>query len=740
MKAEADVSSGSTQQPGAPEHPGTREAHFAHFFVPPSASIQETFPRALKGGDAFALLDPHGDALGAMHGPEGIYYRDTRHVSYWRMTMCGVYPMLLGSVIDERVDALIVDLTNPDIVNGDKVVVPNDAIHVNRAKFLFDNCMHERIAVRNFDDAPHRLTLEFTIGSDFQDMFEIRGERRPRRGHKLSAVCAVDSIEHRYRGLDDIERTTKVRFEPAPARIQEHRAEFELDLAPRERRVICCLTTFDQSLEASPTRSFVRAYRRLREMRRRQQKSRPVLRSSNTLFDTVIDRSISDIATLTTETEAGPCVYAGIPWYCTLFGRDSLITALELLWYDPAIARGTLLRLAELQADKEDPLADAEPGKIMHEMRFGEMANLREVPFGLYYGSVDSTPLFVYLAGEYYARTGDEQTIERLWPNLKAALEWLDVSGDRDGDGFFEYGARTGEGLRNQGWKDSFDSIFHADGRLAEGPIAVVEMQAYAYGAWLAAACICDGRGDAATASEWRERANDLRRRFDEVFFDPEMGTYILALDGDKQPCRVVASNAGHALLTGIAFPARAEAVATRLMALDSFSGWGIRTLSQREERYNPMSYHNGSIWPHDNALIAAGFSRYGFQRDASRLFSAIFEAACYFDQNRIPELFCGFQRKKGRGPTLYPVACAPQAWSCATPLFLLQATLGLTVRGCNSVDFQRPVLPEFLSKLSVDGLTCRDASVGLDIQQLGQATSVFTRDRKGEVSVTISN
>lgn len=714
--------------------------HEGHFFVPPSASIQERLPRALKSGDAFALLDPHGDILGAMHGPEGIYFRDTRHLSYWRMTMCGAYPMLLGSVIDERVDAMIVDLTNPDIVKNDKVVVPNDAIHVNRAKFLLDNSMHERIAVRNFDDQPHRLTLELTLGSDFQDMFEIRGDRRPRRGHRLPSQCSEDSIVHRYRGLDDIERMTEVRFEPAPRILQEHRAQFELDLEPGERRVICCLTTFDRPSEASPAHAFLAAYRRLRERRRRQQRSRPVLRSSNALFDVVIDRSISDIATLTTEAETGPCVYAGIPWYCTLFGRDSIITALELLWYDPMIARGTLLRLAELQADKEDPLADAEPGKIMHEMRFGEMANLREVPFGLYYGSVDSTPLFVHLAGEYLARTADRQTIDRLWPSLQAALKWLDVSGDRDGDGFFEYGARTGEGLRNQGWKDSCDSISHTDGQLAEGPIAVVEMQAYAYGAWLAAARICDDRGDATAAREWRQRAEDLRRRFDEAFFDPEMGTYILALDGEKRPCRVVASNAGHALLTGIAFPHRAEAVVRRLMAPDCFSGWGIRTLALGEDRYNPMSYHNGSIWPHDNALIAAGFSRYGFQSDASRLFSALFDAACYFDQNRIPELFCGFARKKGRGPTLYPVACAPQAWSSAAPLFLLQATLGLSVNGCNAVDFQRPVLPDFLNKLSICGLSCQNASVELDIQQLGEATSVFTRSRIGEISVTISS
>lgn len=725
----------------ATEHLRTEEAKAReHFFVPPSASIQGRQPRALKSGDTFALLDPHGDALGAMHGPEGIYYRDTRHLSYCRLTICGDYPMLLGSAIDERMDTMLVDLANPDIVQNDTVVIPNGTIHVNRAKFLFDNCVHERIAVRNFDEQPHRLTIEVTIGSDFQDMFEVRGDRRPKRGQKLAAICTGNAVTHRYHGLDGIARSTQIRFEPAPRMVQEHRVEFELELAPGERRAIFCNTVFDERTTASPAREFGRAYRRMRERRWRMQRQRPMLRSSNELFDSVIERSISDIATLTTELETGPCVYAGIPWYCTLFGRDALITALELLWYDPSIARGTLLRLAELQATEDDPLADAEPGKILHEMRLCEMANTQEVPFRRYYGSVDSTPLFVHLAGEYLRRTRDFETIEKLWPNIEAALAWLDNSGDRDGDGFFEYGARSGEGLRNQGWKDSFDAISHADGRLAEGPIAIVEMQAYAYGAWHAAAHICEHRGDTAAAKQWRERAQDLRHRFDKTFFDEDLGTYILALDGDKQPCRVVASNAGHALLTGIALPRRAGSVVRRLMAPDCFSGWGIRTLSNREKRYNPMAYHNGSIWPHDNALIAAGFSRNGFPAEAGRVFSALFDAASYFDEHRIPELFCGFPRKRGRGPTLYPVACAPQAWSCATPLYLLQATLGLRVDNCRSITFERPVLPDFLTHVSIDGLRCDDASVDLDIAQQGAATSVFVRNRTGAMSVTTSS
>lgn len=716
------------------------KANEAHFFVPPSASIQERQPRALKSGDSFALFDPHGDALGAMHGPEGIYYRDTRHISYWRMTICGSYPMLLGSAIDDRVDALVVDVTNADITNGDDVVIPNNAIHINRTKFLHGNCAYERLLIRNYDEHSHKITIEMTLGADFQDLFEIRGERRAKRGSKLASICDGTNVTHRYLGLDNIERTTVLAFEPAPQIVLEHRIEFHLDLAPGERRTLFSTLSFDDGADTNPARAFLRAYRAIRDDRRETQGRRPLILSSNTLFNAVTDRAIGDITTLATPTPDGPCAYAGIPWYCTLFGRDSLITALELLWYDPTFARGTLTRLAQLQAKSDDPLADAEPGKILHEMRFGEMANLREVPFGLYYGSVDSTPLFVYLAGEYLRRTGDEVTIDRLWPEICAALSWLDDYGDRDGDGFFEYGARSGEGLRNQGWKDSHDAISHMDGRLADGSIAVVEMQAYAYGAWQAAATMCEARGDMVGASEWNRRADDIQRRFDETYFDKDLDCYVLALDGEKQACRVISSNAGHALLTGIALPDRAQSVARRLMAPDCFSGWAIRTLSQYEKRYNPMSYHNGSIWPHDNALIAAGFARYGLQREVSQLFNGLFDAAGHFDQNRFPELFCGFARKRGRGPTLYPVACAPQAWSSAAPFFLMQACLGLSIDDCGTVKFQSPQLPPFLSKLSLDGVRCRDDHVDLDIQQLGEATSVFVRERMGNISVILTS
>ncbi|MFL6835393.1 MAG: amylo-alpha-1,6-glucosidase, partial [Xanthobacteraceae bacterium] len=416
-----------------------------------------------------------------------------------------------------------------------------------------------------------------------------------------------------------------------------------------------------------------------------------------------------------------------------------LITALQMLWLDPRIAQGVLRRLAAFQAKTDDPASDAQPGKILHEMREGEMAALREVPFGLYYGTVDATPLFVMLAGLYAERTGDDATVAELWPTIEAALAWIDGPGDRDGDGFVEYYRATEEGLANQGWKDSQDSIFHADGRLAEGPIALVEVQGYVYCAKLLAARCAErlGRGD--QARRLTAEAEALKEKFDASFWCPELGTYALALDGNKEPCRVRSSNAGQVLFTGIAKPERAMEVGEGLMRQQFFSGWGIRTIASTEARYNPMSYHNGSIWPHDNALIALGLARYGLRRSVERVFKGLFDAATYMEMRRLPELFCGFQRSRGRGPTHYPVACAPQAWASATPFTLIEASLGLQFDPAgNEIVLRNPRLPSFLDEVVLRNLQLKQSSVDLKVRRHANEVSVEILERRGQVQVSI--
>ncbi len=721
----------------APVSPGTWP--FTQFFIPATTSLQERHRLTLKHGDTFAVFDQNGDALAGPDSSEGIYHCDTRHLSLFYLSVDGARPMLLSSTLRDDNATLTCDLSNPDLFDlAGQRVLDHDLIHIRRSRFLWNATCFERMAVKNFDVVPRRIRLELAFAADFTDLFEVRGTRRQRRGTQHPAEIRADGVTLAYTGLDDRRRETILRFEPAPTALAEGHAALDLDLAPRESRVLFievrCST--DRSNWA-PRRAFFVALRDARRALRTSSARAASVATSNETFNEAARRSIADLYMLNTATAYGPYPYAGIPWFSTVFGRDALITALETLWLDPTIARGVLCYLAANQATTTDPAADAEPGKILHEQRQGEMAALGEVPFRRYYGSIDSTPLFVMLAGAYLDRTGDLDTMRQLWPNIKAALRWIDSEGDRDGDGFVEYGRRNLDGLINQGWKDSHDSIFHADGTLARGPIALAEVQAYAFGAWHAGADIATKIGQTRRAATFRAKGETLRERFDACFFDEVLGTYVLALDGDKRPCRVRASNAGHALFTGIAYPERSAAVVATLMTRSSFSGWGVRTLASTEARHNPMSYHNGSVWPHDNALIAAGFARYGFRREATRIFEGLFAASTYIDLRRLPELFCGFARQRNQGPTFYPVACAPQAWAAAASLSLIQSCLGLGFDPvARRITFTRAALPDFLEEVVLRNLSLGSASVDVALRRAGSEVVVNVLAREGDVRV----
>jgi glycogen debranching enzyme len=709
----------------------------SQFYIPMTGPAARP-RRSLKHDDTFIVLDDHGDIGASAGGPDGLFNADTRYLARLELVLDEMQPLLLGSNLRDDNSALAVDLTNPDVHRDGRIILPKDMLHIVRTIFLWRGAAYQRIGVQNHSGDAANFDLTLLFDNDFADLFEARGERRPRRGIASGRLTGSSEVLLEYSGLDGKKRMTSLQFDPPPTRLAVNSATYHLELAPGQTCSLFVVISCNKPPASKPA-PFLRSLLAHRREMRRLTQGAVSIETSNNIFNEVLCRSMADLNMLMTDTPQGRYPYAGIPWYSTTFGRDGIITALQLLWVDPRIARGVLRRLALYQAREVDPLADAEPGKILHEMRGGEMAALREVPFAQYYGSVDATPLFVMLAGLYVERTDDNETLAELWPAIEAALGWIDGPGDPDGDGFVEYQRASEQGLANQGWKDSYDAIFHADGRLAEGYIALAEVQGYVFAGKLLAARCAARMGLSEKARKLEAEAHRLAQRFEEVFWCDELSTYAIAIDGNKRPCRVRTSNAGQLLFTGLIREDRARMVAAGLMRPDFFSGWGIRTVARGEARYNPMSYHDGSIWPHDNALIALGLARYGYKEQVDQVFKALFDAATYMDLRRLPELFCGFRREKGRGPTLYPVACAPQAWASATPFTLLEAALGIEFdpRRCE-IRLRNPRLPAFLNDVVLRDLRLDASSVDLRVRRHGEDVSLEVLKTRGKIQVSI--
>jgi glycogen debranching enzyme len=591
--------------------------------------------------------------------------------------------------------------------------------------------------VTNYADRAMSGTLLLHIGADFADVFEVRGTKRAQRGTILPSEISADGLVLRYQGLDGVLRSTYIESEPMPDQVESGYLGFLIQVGPQDSQSF--LVRIGCERRAPRAITLVKAREELAAAIHDIGGNACRIETSNEQFNSWLGRSYSDLFMMITKTPSGLYPYAGVPWYSTVFGRDGIITALECLWILPELAKGVLRFLAAHQSDKSDPHRDAQPGKILHEIRHGEMAALDEIPFGKYYGSVDSTPLFVLLAYAYYVRTGDRLLMKQLWPNIARALEWITKYGDADGDGFVEYQREREDGLVHQGWKDSRDAVFHADGSPDSPPIALCEVQAYVYAALLGAAPIAEDLGRKEVARELVGKAADLRRTFHERFWMEDMGTFALAIDGYKQPCRVRASNAGQCLFSGIAEPWQAERVARSLLDPPHFSGWGIRTLDSRERRYNPMSYHNGSIWPHDNALIAAGFARYSLHDAVNHVLGSIFDVSIFMEMNRLPELICGFPRRRAQGPTLYPVACSPQVWAAASVFCLLQACMAMRIDALsNRVVFDRPVLPAFLQQVRLYGLRVGDTTLDLRLDRVGEDVAFHVSRKDGDAEVVV--
>jgi glycogen debranching enzyme len=710
------------------------------FSVSTTVSLQEQRSRVIKSADTFGVFDHAGDILAAPGGVLGLYHLDTRHLSRFDVTLGGTPPLLLSAMLGSDNVLLTSDLANPPMLDRNGATLDRGAIHIRRSLLVADGACHGRLACRNHDCAPHRVRVELRFDADFVDQFEVRGMHRERRGENLRPVVAGDSVTLSYRGLDDVLRATRLSFEPAPETLTADAAVFDLDLAPRAGAVIFFDLDFAPAAAAMrrPRVAFRTAYRDAKRRLRAGIARAAVISSSHATFNETLQRGADDLRMLVTDKPTGPYPYAGIPWFSTVFGRDALITALLSLAVDPALARGVLAFLAQEQATDFDPAADAEPGKVLHELRNGEMSLLGEVPFRRYYGSVDATPLFVMLAGAYLDRTGDLPTLRFIWPQLALALAWMDRRADEDG--FVRYERSTKKGLVNQGWKDSYDSVFHADGTLARGAIALCEVQGYVFAARLAGAAIARQLGLDAQASALETQAERLRQAFEARFWCEPLGTYALALDGDGQRCQVRASNAGHLLMTGIAGAERGRRVAAGLMGPDFFTGWGIRTLAATELRYNPLAYHNGTVWPHDNAMIALGMARIGLRAETARLFEGIYAAASMMDLRRMPELFCGFPRRPGQAPTAFPVACAPQAWAAATIPAFLQACVGLDIdHASRTVRFDKPLLPAFLDNVTLRNLSVDNARVSVVVSGTpgGASVSMIGRDGNAHVVTT---
>jgi len=711
------------------------------YYVRATSALADDRTRVLKDGDTFAVFNRYGDiaALGPVQF--GLFFTECRHLSRFVLRVNQRAPLLLNSTVRSDNASISVDLTNLDSPVENDGNLARGILHMFRSIFLDGPSCYVQLRFSNYGVEPVSAVIDFEFDADFADIFEVRGVPRQRAGQRLPTEISEHEAVLAYQGLDGILRRTRLRFSPDPDFIRAQEARFQVRLAPKEQGALYATIVCERGTGETSAPRYSRAFEELTVVSSGSTLHGCTVRTSSKRFNALLTRSEADLDMLTRGNIEGPYPYAGVPWFSTVFGRDGIITALECLWMTPRIARCVLEYLAKTQATEVIPEQDAEPGKIIHELRRGEMAALKEVPFGRYYGSVDSTPLFLLLAGEYWQRTNDLEFIDSIWPNIERALKWIATYGDLDGDGFIEYEQKSEKGLRQQGWKDSEDSIFHADGRLAEAPIALCEVQGYVYAAKRSLAAMARARGMKDFGDQLEREAAQLQGRFEDKFWSDEIGMYVLALDGKKRQCQVRSSNAGHALFCGIASAERARKTGRNLLTEAMFSGWGVRTIGANESRYNPMSYHNGSVWPHDNAIIGFGLTRYGLHAETVRILMGMYEASLEFDLRRLPELFCGFHRRPdSTGPTLYPVACAPQAWAAGSVYLLLQACLGIKIHAPErKVSFAAPLLPPNLDEIRIESLRVGEARADLIFRRQGRDVWIEAERRRGDLEIVKS-
>ncbi|EGL83950.1 Amylo-alpha-16-glucosidase [Caldalkalibacillus thermarum TA2.A1] len=684
--------------------------------------------RVLKENDLFILTDKEGNIPAKEKTELGLYSQDTRFLSTYQLELEGIDLILLSSRADQNYVGTI-RLTNTEVKNGDEIVLWRESLGVQRKRFIYNGVFYERITFENHNNFPLTLRPKLTVGADYNHMFVVRGYLGGKRGELQAPVVTKEGLVLGYQGSDSISRQTVIQVTPSPRFVSdqgelklevhvepEREASINVVISPVVNEQVPELVPFEQALEALEA-----SYG---EWRKNSTKAV----SDSELFNKVYERSLLDIRALLTDLGEGCFPVAGIPWYAVPFGRDSLITAIQLLSVNPDIAKGTLKTLAKYQGREVNAWRDEQPGKILHEIRFGEPANNHDIPHTPYYGTIDATPLFLVLAAEYYRWTGDRELMKELLPHLKAGIRWINEYGDRDQDGFVEYYQESSKGIANQGWKDSGDSVVHKNGELAKAPIALAEVQGYVYDAKMKLADVMDDLEEHELAAQLRQEAAALKQSFAERFWLEEEQFVAIALDVDKNKVESVTSNPGHCLWSNLLTEEQAAKVVKRLMEPDMFSGYGIRTMSTTSTRYNPMSYHDGSIWPHDNSLIVLGMKQLGYAREAMDVVQALLEAASHFEYHRLPELFCGYAREEEPYPVDYPVACSPQAWAAGTAFVMLQTMLGIQPDVPRGLIRFSPSLPPSINRLKVTDI------------RVGQGTLdvLLLKDEEGQVTLTV--
>lgn len=689
----------------------------------------------LIDGKTFLATRVSGDIAPPRAPDVGFFHADTRFLSFMELRVGGLRTVLLSSN-SEKTFVSQIELTTNNIHLRDSFDLPENTIHVRREQLLNAERLLERLTFENFNLNTVEFSVEIEYQADFVDVFQVRGMGRKSHGQYFRPIVTDTSIGFYYRGLDNLMRHTRVEMDPAPAQIENEVARWtvKLDSLQQVQFNIQVLPAMEGERHAKSSGDFAANLQRRREAYEKWEAQTTRFHSSNDVFDTTLRTAISDFHALQIPEGKDHVVAAGIPWFATMFGRDSIIASYQSLIMDPQLAVETLRVLARYQGKEYNDWQDEEPGKILHEYREGEMTRSGEMPFGPYYGSIDATPLFLILLSETWNWTADEDLVNDLLPAAYRALDWIDQYGDLDGDGFVEYLRRSKRGLLNQGWKDSWDANMHRDGTVAQPPIALAEVQGYVYDAKYRMASLLRSFGDAERADKLRRECVDLAKRFDKAYWMPQRGFYAMALDADKKPLEVISSNPGHLLFTRIIGRERARSVVNRLMRPDMFSGWGWRTLSSDEKVYNPLSYHRGSVWPHDNSLIAHGMALNEFRAPALRIFSTLFQAALTFRDYRLPELFCGMQRREHDVTVHYPVSCSPQAWASGAMFLILGSLLGIRPSAPRKeLNIVNPVLPDWIDYLHVRNLRIGKSRVGLDFTRRGERTFCNVVDVEGE-------